>query len=186
MLSTRSGFPMPHPSTNFGAGGKSFAAPSIAPPSTQVVIVSISVWVRRWSFWNWPCCGSACQGGIIRLATFSRMDLAHGRTSLKLSAEKGAFSPGRWHSAQLLKKIGATSLLKVIFFAADLVSLARLAGSAQNAAAKSDIAIMIMRVCFMAFPILARPANASGRVGFTFPGVLSTDHMASFFRLHGG
>src|SRR5262249_40578116 len=109
--------PDAHPSTNFGAGGKSFAAPSIAPPSTQAVIVSISVWVRRRSFWNWPSCGSACQGGITRLATFSRMDLAHGRTSLKLSAEKGAFSPGRWHSAQLLKKIGATSLLKVIFFA---------------------------------------------------------------------
>jgi len=74
----------------------------------------------------------------VRLATFSRMDLAQGRTSLYVSAENGAASPGRWQPAQFLKKIGATSLLKVRFLIAELVSVARLAGDSSRPAASNS------------------------------------------------
>src|SRR5262249_28842562 len=83
--------------------------------------VSISASVIRRSLAHLPTCGSACQGGISRLATLSRIALAQGRTSLYVRAENGAASPGRWHSAQFLLKIGAMSLLKVMLLSVFLV-----------------------------------------------------------------
>ena len=44
-------------------------------------IVSISRCVRLRSFRNDPYCRSACHGGMTRVVTFSRIALAHGRTS---------------------------------------------------------------------------------------------------------
>src|SRR5262245_40854652 len=104
---------MLQPSTNFGAGGRSRGSPSFAPPSTQAVIVSISDCVKLGSFENCSTCGSACHGGISRLRIFWRMLRAHGRASLELMRCIGAASPVRGDSTQLLKRIGATSLLNV-------------------------------------------------------------------------
>src|SRR6185503_2905562 len=59
------------------------------------------------------CAGSAPHGGISRERTFSRMTLAHGRTSSYEVSVIGATSPLRWQLAQLLNTIGATSLAKV-------------------------------------------------------------------------
>src|SRR5215203_638028 len=120
MDNTTSGLPISQVDSNFGADGKSFGLPSFAPPSTQAAMVSISACVSRASFSTCPKCGSACQGGISRVTTFSLMDFAHGRTSLKLRTENGAMSSGLWQSAQLLNRIGATSLVKVTTFAGGL------------------------------------------------------------------
>src|SRR5215510_4613353 len=108
-----SGSPICQPAANFGGGGRSFGLPSGAPPSTQATMASTSFCERRRSLDHWPCAGSACHGGISRRATFSRMDLAHGRTSLKLISDIGAISPGRWQLMQFLTRIGAMSLLNV-------------------------------------------------------------------------
>src|SRR5215475_15615505 len=80
--STTSGLPICQPSVYFGLGGKSFGSPSFAPSSTQAATVSISFCERRGLLENSPCAGSANQGGIARVTTFSRMALAQGRTSL--------------------------------------------------------------------------------------------------------
>src|SRR5262245_61734101 len=60
-----------------------------------------------------PCCGSAPHGGMTRAATFSRIAVAQGRTSLYVMSDIGATSPGRWQLTQFLYTIGATSRLKV-------------------------------------------------------------------------
>jgi hypothetical protein len=59
-------------------GRQIFDAPSFAPCSTLALIVAISASVKRGSLAHAPVCGSACQGGIVRLATFSRMDIDDG------------------------------------------------------------------------------------------------------------
>ncbi len=77
-----SGFPCRQPSTKTGAGGKSRELPSGAPPSTQALIVSISLVGSRASFAKLPKWGSANQGGILRDSTDSRIARAHGRAVL--------------------------------------------------------------------------------------------------------
>src|SRR5215510_7511110 len=146
---TTSGLPIDQPPVNCGAAGKSLASPSFAPPSIQAVMVSISCCFRRRSLAHSPTCGSACHGVISRLTTFSRIDFAHGRTSLELRTENGADSPGRWHSAQLLKKIGATSLLNVTIFAEDFGPIDWLAGSASKMEPKLISANKTTRDLFM-------------------------------------
>src|SRR5262249_26519586 len=99
---TTSGWPNFHPvSLNFGAAGKSDEVPSFAPPSTQPRIVAICCSDNLGSLRNSPWFGSAYQGGISRLTTFSRIDLAHGRTSLYARSDIGAISPGRWQMTHL-------------------------------------------------------------------------------------
>src|SRR4029450_3315425 len=56
------------PATNAGAAGNG-SDPSVAPASTQVTIVSISLAVSDGSFRKWPKRGSARQGGISRART---------------------------------------------------------------------------------------------------------------------
>src|SRR5262249_16742819 len=92
-------------------------------------------WDSRRSLLHSPCVGSACQGGISRFTTFSRMDFAQGRTSLNVINDIGAISPGRWQLMQFLTKIGATSLLKVGAAPVEVFALARLARETTNPAA---------------------------------------------------
>ena len=90
------------------AGGRSLASPSLATldPGRHRLDLGLSgAVVGELPTW-------CALGGISRLMTFSRIDLAQGR-ALQVSSDIGADSPGRWHSAQCLKNIGATSLLKV-------------------------------------------------------------------------
>src|SRR5882724_4711545 len=82
MLTTKSGLPMFQPSVKVGAGGMSLASPSFMPASTHETSVATSLSERRRSFENVPCGALACHGGMVREATFSLMDLPHGRTSL--------------------------------------------------------------------------------------------------------
>src|SRR3954468_486828 len=65
-----------------------------------------------------PCVRSICHGGISRLATRCLIDRAHGRASAYVSKDIGADVSGRWHTWQRLRKIGASSLLKVGFLGA--------------------------------------------------------------------
>ncbi len=62
---------------------------------------------------NVPCGGSAPHGGIAPETTRCLIDLAHGRASSNVVSDIGANIVGRWHSTQLLLKIGATSFEKV-------------------------------------------------------------------------
>jgi hypothetical protein len=39
-----------------------------------------------------------CQGGIWRVDTRWRIDLAHGRTSWYVMSDIGAIEPGSWHA----------------------------------------------------------------------------------------
>ncbi len=64
------------------------------------------------NFWT-PTVGSMCQGGIWRVITRWRMDLAQGRVSSYVTSDMGAMEPGRWHSWQRAWKMGAMSLVKV-------------------------------------------------------------------------
>src|SRR5262249_29903633 len=105
----RSGLPLAQPSVNAGNFGISPLGPSGDPPSTHAAIVAISASDRLGSFENVPTWGSAPHGGITRATTFCLTARAHGRTSSKLVSAIGAIAPGRWHSTQLLYKIGATS-----------------------------------------------------------------------------
>src|SRR6185503_738826 len=50
--------------------------PSGAPPVAHLTIVSRSASLRRRSFRNSPCAGSACHGGIVPFATRVATDLA--------------------------------------------------------------------------------------------------------------
>ncbi len=52
-------------------------------------------------------------GGISRAATFSLIDLAHGRASPYVSSDIGAMLPGRWHAWQFSWKMGAMSFVNV-------------------------------------------------------------------------
>ena len=79
MSMTMSGLPNRQPSRKSGVGGRSRGLPSGAPPSTQDLMVSISLSESRASLAKLPKCGSANHGGILRISTASRMDLAHGR-----------------------------------------------------------------------------------------------------------
>src|SRR2546425_12718937 len=97
-----SGWPCDQPVANVGTLGKSASPPLGAPALTQRAIVSISSALRLRSSLNLPKRGSAPQGGISRLATFRRIDFAHGRTSSYEMSDIGAISPGRWQPTQLL------------------------------------------------------------------------------------
>src|SRR6185369_16235159 len=108
-----SGLPIVQPSTSCGAAGMSLSSPFGAPASTHFAIVSTSASDRRGSFLNVPCAGSAPHGGIVRAVTRCLMARAHGRASSKVINDIGANIVGRWHSTQLLYRIGATSLVKV-------------------------------------------------------------------------
>src|SRR5688500_11439059 len=76
-------------------------------------MVSISRSLRLRSLRNLPCCRSACQGGIARVLTLSRIAAAHGRASRNVISDIGATSPGRWQVAHRAWKIGAMSRLNV-------------------------------------------------------------------------
>src|SRR4051812_19659359 len=78
------------------------------------------------------CAGSAPHGGISRDTTLFLMTFAHGRTSSYDVSVIGATSPARWHVAQLLKTIGATSLVKVGAVAGAAYALATLATDARS------------------------------------------------------
>ena len=54
-----------------------------------------------------------CQGGMLRDATRSRIERAHGRASSYVCSDIGAIESGRWHDSHLFWKIGATSLVNV-------------------------------------------------------------------------
>ena len=78
-----------------------------------------------------PCGVSAPHGGIAPETTRCLIERAHGRASSNVVRDIGANIVGRWHSTQLLLKIGATSLVKV---GAALPSAAKAAaGKARNA-----------------------------------------------------
>ena len=108
-----SGVPIVQPSAKVGAVGRSLSSPFGAPPSTHAAMVSISCCVRRGSFLNMPCGVSAPHGGIAPETTRCLIDLAHGRASSNVVSDIGANIVGRWHSTQLLLKIGATSFVNV-------------------------------------------------------------------------
>src|ERR1700730_10011705 len=114
---------MCQPSTNTGAGGRSLGSPSLAPVRTQESMVAISASDRRGSLMKSPTLGSACQGGILRFTTASRIGRVQGRVSLYVKSDMGAMSFGRWQTTQFLKKIGATSRLKVTSLGGLTVSL---------------------------------------------------------------
>ena len=78
-----SGVPICQPSGNFGSAGSSAGLPSRAPAvrPTRRSCRSLAR-VRLRSLRNVPYARSACHGGITRVVTFSRIALAHGRTSL--------------------------------------------------------------------------------------------------------
>ena len=67
----------------------------------------------RGSFANSPNFGSAPHGGIARVTTAFLTARAHGRASVNVVSDIGAISPARWHDAQFLNRIGATSLVNV-------------------------------------------------------------------------
>src|ERR1700690_2289392 len=112
MVNTTSGL-MCQPSAKTGVGGRSFGSPSLAPVSTQEAMVAISASDRRGSLMKSPTLGSACHGGILRATTASRIGRAQIRLCLYVISDMGAISLGRWQTTQFLKKIGATSRLKV-------------------------------------------------------------------------
>ena len=105
-----SGLPIDQPSANFGAAGRSLSSPFGAPPSTHATMVSISlsrqpriVLERRRAPGRRPTAASR------RATTRCLIDLAHGRAASNVVSDIGANIVGRWHSTQLLLKIGATS-----------------------------------------------------------------------------
>src|SRR5215470_9451066 len=109
----KSGLPIAQPSVNCGTFGKSALLPSGAPPSTQSLIVATSASLKLGSFENLPTAGSAPHGGISRATTFCLTARAHGRASSYVISDIGAMPVGRWHSAQFLYRIGATSFVNV-------------------------------------------------------------------------
>src|SRR5580698_8667382 len=86
----------------YGSRREIFGSPSLAPVRTQASMVAISASLRRGSFTKSPTLGSACQGGILRCTTASRMESAQGRASLKVISDMGAMSLGRWQVTQFL------------------------------------------------------------------------------------
>jgi hypothetical protein len=93
-----SGSPIVQPSTKAGSFGRSLLSPLGAPPSTHARIVAISLSDKRGSFLKTPCSASAPHGGMVRVATRLRIDLAHGRASSNFTSDMGANIVGRWHS----------------------------------------------------------------------------------------
>ena len=91
-------------------------SPSGAPALAHFTIVSlIRRSLRRRSFEELTMGGSACHGGIVPLrqpgsAIAFAQGLRLGRTTV---SGIGPISPGRWHPAQSVTRIGATSLLNV-------------------------------------------------------------------------
>src|SRR5258706_12827826 len=108
-----SGLPIVQPSAKVGVGGRSLSSPFGAPASTHAAMVSISCFVSRGSFLNMPCGVSAPHGGIAPETTRCLIDLAHGRAASNVVSDIGANIVGRWHSTQLLLKIGPTSFENV-------------------------------------------------------------------------
>src|SRR3954466_2681497 len=102
MLNTASGFPIVHSVGYDGRGTRSALLPSGAPAVSPFPIVSFSAAVRRRSFRNSPCVGSACHGGIVPFETCVAIDFTHGRVSWNVKRDIGAISPGRWQFVQFL------------------------------------------------------------------------------------
>src|SRR5258708_32453655 len=103
MVRTTSGL-MCQPSKNVGAGGKSLGSPSLAPVRTQESMVAISASVRRGSLMKSPTLGPACQGGILRFTTASRIGRVQGRLSLYVLIDMEAISLGRVRYTPCLRK----------------------------------------------------------------------------------
>src|SRR3954468_20484835 len=102
MLNTASGLPIVHSVGYDGGATRSARSPSGAPAFAHLTMVSFSAALRRRSFRNSPCAGSACHGGIAPFPTWVAIDLAHGRASLYVRSDIGAISPGRWQFVQFL------------------------------------------------------------------------------------
>jgi hypothetical protein len=100
IVTITSGLPMYHwlMSANWRGAGMSAMLPFGAPLSTHLVIVAISSSVSDGSSLNlvMPTFRSMCHGGISRLATFWRIERAHGRASSNVRSDIGAIAPGRW------------------------------------------------------------------------------------------
>ena len=142
------------------AGGASFGSPFGAPASTHFTMVSISLSESERSFSNsvMPTVLSMCQGGICRVETRLRIDLAHGRDSSNETSDIGAIESGRWQASHLFWKIGAISFVKV----GDCAAAA--AGSARRLSTPNEVAIRLISRSPSRNP---RPetigANCSGR-----------------------
>src|SRR3954465_2926207 len=109
MVTTRSGLPRDQPSGHSGVGGKSFSLPFGAPVLTHFwnKAISFSESLRSWA--KLFFCGSGIQGGIWRDVITSEICSLCFETSSYVSREKGALCPGRWHTEQFLKTMGAMS-----------------------------------------------------------------------------
>src|SRR3954453_1086938 len=102
MLNTASGLPIVHSVGYDGGATRSARSPSGAPAFAHFRMVSFSAALRRRSFRNSPCAGSACHGGIAPFETCVAIDFTHGRVSWNVSRDIGAISPGRWQFVQFL------------------------------------------------------------------------------------
>src|SRR5436190_14802326 len=98
------------PSSNFFAGGASFALPAGAAASAQAARTSISCALSLRSFEKRPNSASANHGGICFACVLVLIERAHGRASSYEISDIGATSPVRWHVWQLFWRIGRTSL----------------------------------------------------------------------------
>jgi hypothetical protein len=132
---TASGVPIDQPSANFGATADPCRRPSARRHRPTRRSVSISFADRRGSFLNMPCGVSAPHGGIAPETTRCLIDRAHGRASSNVVSDIGANIVGRWHSTQLLLKIGATSFVNV---GAALPSAAKAAGGQGEECGKNE------------------------------------------------
>src|SRR4030095_1940314 len=112
-LTTTSGVSCQPSAAHSIGGGAAFGSPCGAPPSTHLVIVSMSVCLSDRSLAKDPCCGSANHGGISRARTLNLIARAHRRACSYVSSDIGAIWPGRWPDWQFFCKIGRTSLVNV-------------------------------------------------------------------------
>src|SRR5205814_9317585 len=86
---------------------------SRAPPSGQAAVRATLVVRKRRSVFHLPMFGLACQGRMRRLTATFLIFFAEDLAFSYLRSEKGAISPGRWHSTHRFWRIGSTSLWNV-------------------------------------------------------------------------
>ena len=114
IVTTTSGVPSRQPSAgNFGGAGARVKSPAGAPASDQSERTFTSSGVRTRASRNDCTFGSGCHGGIVwdpvtTLIIFDRFE-----ASSYVRRSNGAPWPGRWHSVQFLKMMGATCSAQV-------------------------------------------------------------------------
>ena len=115
IFTTRSGVPSAQPLANVGVFGAFERSPDGIPFAIHFVSVAICASVSRRSSANSakPSARTACHGGMYRVPTTSAISSPCRFTSSNDSSANGADCPGRWHTAQLLKMMGATSAANV-------------------------------------------------------------------------